>query len=368
MTNPEFSREFDILYNSITSNQAPGLDDYEKSVILTIAQKDVLTSYFSARKNKYQQGFDESKERQIDFSNLTKVVTLTKSESPTKFDSRSVAFRKPFDMLDFINESCTDGKLRYSVLPLSYAEYDRLMLKPFPYPPKRCIWRILTDSPRSTTGSTTWVVNNGANKARLQITNSSPLNVTMVFSDGGKATNLQGISTPGIGWKPTLLYSKDDLSVTINCRLDSDIHNSREYWAKYLINNEEIAPYIGDSETLVFPNVSLADIDGVMVEAEAAAPLIELIGKFDEDTLKYKVRYLRKPRPIILVPLETIEEGLSIEGRSDESECELAPSLHYAVLQRGVEIAKAVYLGDLPTLVALGQSSKTDIGIIPQAK
>jgi hypothetical protein len=37
MTNPEFSDEFDIYYNNITSNQAPGLNEYEKSVFLTEA-------------------------------------------------------------------------------------------------------------------------------------------------------------------------------------------------------------------------------------------------------------------------------------------------------------------------------------------
>ena len=34
----EFSNEFDVLYNNIMSNQAPGLDEYEKSVFLTKAQ------------------------------------------------------------------------------------------------------------------------------------------------------------------------------------------------------------------------------------------------------------------------------------------------------------------------------------------
>ena len=37
MTTQEFSLEFDILYNNITSNQAPGLTEYEKSVFLTKA-------------------------------------------------------------------------------------------------------------------------------------------------------------------------------------------------------------------------------------------------------------------------------------------------------------------------------------------
>ena len=39
MTNQEFSREFDILYNNITSNQAPSLNSYEKSVFLTEAEE-----------------------------------------------------------------------------------------------------------------------------------------------------------------------------------------------------------------------------------------------------------------------------------------------------------------------------------------
>ena len=34
MTITEFSTEFDILYNNISSNMAPGLNEYEKSVFL----------------------------------------------------------------------------------------------------------------------------------------------------------------------------------------------------------------------------------------------------------------------------------------------------------------------------------------------
>ena len=34
MTPIEFSTEFDVLYNNITSNQAPGLNEYEKSIFL----------------------------------------------------------------------------------------------------------------------------------------------------------------------------------------------------------------------------------------------------------------------------------------------------------------------------------------------
>ena len=73
MTNYEFSNEFDILYNNISSNQAPGLDEYEKSVFLTKAQEEILKNHFTARTdakgNETTLGFDDTAKRQIDFSN-----------------------------------------------------------------------------------------------------------------------------------------------------------------------------------------------------------------------------------------------------------------------------------------------------------
>ena len=47
MTAAEFSQEFDILYNNIASNQAPGLTEYEKSVLLTKAQDEIIKNYFT---------------------------------------------------------------------------------------------------------------------------------------------------------------------------------------------------------------------------------------------------------------------------------------------------------------------------------
>ena len=76
MTNQEFSDEFDILYNNITSNKIPGLDEYEKSVFLTKAQSEILKEYFNARIDSSNNGFDGSQKRQYDFSKLIRVSTL----------------------------------------------------------------------------------------------------------------------------------------------------------------------------------------------------------------------------------------------------------------------------------------------------
>ena len=42
MTTSEFSNEFDVLYNNIASNAAPGINEYEKSVFLTRAQSEIV--------------------------------------------------------------------------------------------------------------------------------------------------------------------------------------------------------------------------------------------------------------------------------------------------------------------------------------
>ena len=46
MTLTEFSVQFDILYNNIFSNQAPGLTEYEKSVFLTQAQEALVLDLY----------------------------------------------------------------------------------------------------------------------------------------------------------------------------------------------------------------------------------------------------------------------------------------------------------------------------------
>ena len=72
----EFSDQFDVLYNNIMSNAAPGLDEYEKSVFLTKAQDEVLKNYFNPKGNKYELGFDGNEKRQIDFSTLIRTIKI----------------------------------------------------------------------------------------------------------------------------------------------------------------------------------------------------------------------------------------------------------------------------------------------------
>ncbi len=147
MTNSEFSNEFDILYNNIMSNQAPGINEYEKSVFLTKAQDNIVKAYFNPYGNKTQEGFDGSERRQIDFSMLVKVTSINEFTEGGAFDSRSITAEIPSNILMIINESLyvtrSTRNLVLTVIPIGYQEYSRLMSKSFKRPLKSQAWRLI---------------------------------------------------------------------------------------------------------------------------------------------------------------------------------------------------------------------------------
>lgn len=71
-----------------------------------------------------------------------------------------------------------------------------------------------------------------------------------------------------------------------------------------------------------------------VLRLDIKSDLAELISKYNVD--KYLMRYISQPTPIILVDLP---DGLSINGVSTESECELNPVVHRAILERAIQLA-----------------------------
>ena len=146
MTITEFSDQFDVLYNNITSNQAPGLNEYEKSLFLTKAEKEIVKNHFTANSqgNTLQQGFDDSAKRQADFSVLMKTGACTAvTGTVSKLDPRSSVYTYPTDVFIVINEIVgVEGGFK-QVIPLRYDEYTRLMSKPFKRPLKNQVWRLM---------------------------------------------------------------------------------------------------------------------------------------------------------------------------------------------------------------------------------
>lgn len=159
MTNAEFSNQFDVLYNNVMSNQAPGLDEYEKSVFLTKAQNEIVLSYFNPKGNKYTEGFDGNERRQIDFSMLMKTDSKVNSTQDSPFanalfdprsNSKSIAL--PTDVLVYVNEIVTVTRgangptINLTVVPISYEEYARQMSKPYKRPLQYQAWRLINTS------------------------------------------------------------------------------------------------------------------------------------------------------------------------------------------------------------------------------
>ena len=167
MTAQEFSSEFDLLYNNVSSNQAPGFTEYEKSVFLTKAQDEIIKNYFTNVQggNKYQQGIEDSEKRYADFSALLTVAELSaETTGITPFDERGKIFKLPDGttpsdnpkpkVMIVITEtfktakeaSVTTNLESYQVIPLRFDEYIRLMSKPSSDPLKKQVWKLMGNS------------------------------------------------------------------------------------------------------------------------------------------------------------------------------------------------------------------------------
>lgn len=392
MTTQEFSNQFDVLYNNITSNQAPGIDEYEKSIFLTKAQEELVRDYFSARTVKNAQGFDDSQKRQYDFSTLLSTVSLPDYTNTLEvlnslgivthdysFDNRSKIYIAPSDLFLAINEIIVDDtNRRYSVLPISYEEYNRLMLKPYGYPLKRQAWRIISDRTSSLVGWGGIILKNetetNSNKILFKSKSSKTLHIRIITLDSYLDT--------------APIIKEDESYVTINIIVGAK--SIKNFYETYLKDAEALktaglTDYIyplDNNKTGYFPTenlvvqgsnkfseiiISPAVLNPAVLEDNSISnltPIFEIIGRFNGNIKYYNLRYVRTPKPIILDDLEDIQEGLSINGYDKVTQCELPVNTHQEILQRAVELAKASYQGDLSSIIQTGNASGTDIGYV----
>jgi hypothetical protein len=144
----EWSQAFDLLWNNIFSDKAPGLEEYEKSMFLTLGQEELVKDAFSPKTNVLGEGFDDSIRRQADFVTLvatTSPIAIASNYVTTALNNRGTTryYMYPDEAFLVLNEEVeVDGKFM-TVVPLSYDEYARLMMRPYKYPPKGQVWRLL---------------------------------------------------------------------------------------------------------------------------------------------------------------------------------------------------------------------------------
>lgn len=135
MTSQEMSLEFDILYNNIASNMAPGIDAYEKSVFLTKAQEQIVTAI-------YDGSFEGSEKLRECISPLVKTVTFTTpltDNIPIGVSSDSKFYKIAdnehlwyivYESISLTNETC-ESKKQVAVKPVKVDEYNRIRKNPF---------------------------------------------------------------------------------------------------------------------------------------------------------------------------------------------------------------------------------------------
>lgn len=94
-----------------------------------------------------------------------------------------------------------------------------------------------------------------------------------------------------------------------------------------------IVPVTQDEYYRVAKNPFRGPSKGRAVRLDIGDGVIEIISDYNID--KYLVRYLSRPKPIVLVDLGE----LSVNGIKVRTECELNPVIHRAILERAVRLA-----------------------------
>ena len=343
----EFSDQFDVLYNNITSNQAPGLTEYEKSVFLTKAQDEILKNYFNPKGNKLQEGFDGNQKRQIDFSNITTVVSLPPYDratgqmtlGSTEIDIYSGGHLTAFNAIKFapvpyITETSaafvadSNGVLsliiRLGTTAINENELNTLIQEAI-----RTYNEGGPDEPIEFTISLKFSEN-------IQQTTPPTLTASMKL-------DAVGIGTPTIDERSKVFLFPEDVLFVINEKIKSSRNGILQVVPINFGEYDRLTskPYKYPPKYQAWRLLSSRGVKYVEILAPGTLS-------------KYTLRYVRRPHPIILADLE----GLTINGFKYETqiepidaeaisgECELDPILHEEILQRAIELAKIAWASD----------------------
>lgn len=289
MTVEEMDNMFEVLYNNVTSNQAPGLNAYEKSVFLTKAQDEVLKNYFNPKSkgNMTQEGYDGNQKRQVDFSMITSVATTSSTfytytavEGETDGNGNQIYYR-------------SSTKVTYPTSSVSYsAAYDA--------------------------------------------------SGKVIMRDNNEPYYVKNEGTDVSGFEPAIFDMRDNSkSISLPPKMMMAINEMVEVkrdGQKVLL---QVVPIKFDEYTRLMSKPYKRPLKYQawrLINNDSVNKADLVVGPSDVLT-QYTLRYIRRPNPIIVSDLD----GLTIEGIGTTSECELDPILHEEILQRAVELAKVAW-------------------------
>ena len=134
MTIGELSTEFDLLYNNISSNKAPGLTEYEKSVFLTQAQERLILEFYSG--DRVNIGADTTEEVREYLSNFIEKKVLQEDTTNTNIIGEK-AYKLPSDLwfvlqeyVTQIKKDCDSATIKY-VVPTTFDDFVKRSRSPF---------------------------------------------------------------------------------------------------------------------------------------------------------------------------------------------------------------------------------------------
>ena len=360
MTNREFSDSFDTLLNSYGSKAIFGdqagdteivLDEYEKSVLLTQAQDNVIKSYFERHTNELGQGFDDSSRRQVDFSSLIKVATIESITSSNNFDNRGIIYKLPVvqaedgneysRVLYILNEALigyTGSDMAKFIVGEGTTLETRMTLTFSNQSESNILQIVVNSDPALGTGlcSANFTPATQSNYAKLVVTIGNNATGEDVVDAIGAAIENTAFASLGKTANGTASISKIQSQSATLMPLGFTTNSNNEI--RYVIvpinyreyDREMSKPYANPLKKQawrLFQNVSAGyDIYSELIP----------IHNVDTSNLTYKIRYVERPTPIVLVDLPN---NLSVDGYNHEQPCVLNPIIHPEILHEAVRLA-----------------------------
>lgn len=289
----EWSNAFDIYFNNISSNLAPGLSEYEKSVFLTRAQDELVLNYFNPKSkgNTVGEGFDDSSIRQMDFSTLLRSVEISASVKKAPIiDPRAIVFEIPSseNVFIIINENLFYKKNITKENEVTYWIWNEADKK--------------------------WQISETIGSIKGELDDVTKLPVSGTEGDCYKVTTLIKEKWETLSTRQIVPVSKMEY-----IRLMSRPYKEPLKWQAWrLLENEKQVEIVINSQD-----------KSIFTDTESA--------KWE---YRYNLNYVKRPSPIILGDLSNFGNDIKINGKSTPSVGELPEIMHESILQRAVELAK----------------------------
>ena len=322
MTTSEFSDAFDTLLNSHASQAMFGegaskqevvLDEYEKSVLLTQAQDLIVKNYFYGSQNPQGQGFDDSIRRQVDFSSLIKTATLTHAENQdSKFDDRGIIYRMPLREID-TPEGVTFNVGEDVDTSGQYKKANEEGTRVYVLDSTDVLY-ILNEKMAIGSGTIAAHWSKVAEKV-VEGDYTDEVAATLPYTESAYTT-VDDARADGWSWTDdTLVNAKDYVIIPLNYK-EYDREMSKAY----------AQPFKKQAWRLFQNNSTGFDVQSELIP----------IWNVDASNSQYRVRYVKRPDPIVLADLPN---GLTIDGLDKTTQCTLNPIVHMDILNKAVEIA-----------------------------